>query len=426
MPGTLLIDSIVRQTTVLIATLATAAGSRPSLAHVANQVLLNLADELKARGIGNKVVADMFGMALRTYHDRVARLAESKSESGRSLWDAVLAYLEQNGTHQHGPIARDAIRRLVPLADDALDAALAQLLADGRLRADTSGAETQYRAERVFISYGDPATGRRARAARARVRGADRDCERRRGRRTTRGMLGILVRAALVLVLLPALAACSKSRSPSVGGETNWLLRCSEDKPCELGSCRCGVCTQACDDDESCDRDFEGTCTDTDDGAGALLCQSSARPPAAAVCLPRCSSDDACGRGYQCEQAVCVPAVRASGGPPGVGGRDGSVAIIDTPLPDDGGPSENGGSGAGGLGGAAGLSGTGSTDPEPRLYALAQSRATWTALVAENANTYWYTEENCGPNGSREPRFKSSTAKPASSPTSQSTSVSAR
>lgn len=62
MAGTLLIDSIVRQTTVLIATLATATGNRPSLAHVANQVLLNLADELKARGIGNKVVADMFGM----------------------------------------------------------------------------------------------------------------------------------------------------------------------------------------------------------------------------------------------------------------------------------------------------------------------------------------------------------------------------
>jgi hypothetical protein len=94
--GTLLIDSIVRQTTVLIATLATATGNRASLAHVANQVLSNLAAELKSQGIGNKVIADMFGMALRTYHDKVARLAESKSESGRSLWDAVLGHLEQH------------------------------------------------------------------------------------------------------------------------------------------------------------------------------------------------------------------------------------------------------------------------------------------------------------------------------------------
>src|SRR5688572_28004473 len=90
MSRTLLIDSIVRQTTVLIASLATTAGHRSSLAHVANQVLGNLDLELKAQGLGNKVIADMFGMALRTYHDRVARLAESQSEVGRSLWDAVL------------------------------------------------------------------------------------------------------------------------------------------------------------------------------------------------------------------------------------------------------------------------------------------------------------------------------------------------
>jgi hypothetical protein len=226
MAGTLLIDSIVRQTTVLIATLATATGNRPSLAHVANQVLLNLADELKARGIGNKVIADMFGMALRTYHDRVARLAESKSESGRSLWDAVLAHVERHATvlradvlqrfsrddqamvrgvlrdlvssglvfrtgqgdgtryraatsdergrfgqahpgasaslivvavHQHGPISRDAIQRLVPLADEALDAALSQLVAEGRLLREELAGERRYRAERVFVSYGDPA-----------------------------------------------------------------------------------------------------------------------------------------------------------------------------------------------------------------------------------------------------------------------------
>jgi hypothetical protein len=226
MSGTLLIDSIVRQTTVLIATLATATGNRSSLAHVANQVLANLAEELKAQGIGNKVIADMFGMALRTYHDKVARLAESKSESGRSLWDAVLGHLEQHqvllraellarfkrddpalvrsllrdlvrsglvfrsghgdhtsfraatpeergllfrehpdgrasmilvAVHQHGPLDRGQIQALVPLPDAALDIVLAQLVADARLQQEQRGAELVYRADRVFISYDDPA-----------------------------------------------------------------------------------------------------------------------------------------------------------------------------------------------------------------------------------------------------------------------------
>lgn len=39
----LLIDSVVRQTTVLLAQLATNGGARAPLAHVANQVFLELA-----------------------------------------------------------------------------------------------------------------------------------------------------------------------------------------------------------------------------------------------------------------------------------------------------------------------------------------------------------------------------------------------
>ncbi len=57
----LLIDSIVRQTTVLIAQLATATGGRAPLAHTANQVFTDLIRELKEQGVGNKVIADMFG-----------------------------------------------------------------------------------------------------------------------------------------------------------------------------------------------------------------------------------------------------------------------------------------------------------------------------------------------------------------------------
>jgi hypothetical protein len=92
---TLLVEAIVRQTMVLVAQLATVGGTRASLAQTTNQVFLDLVGELKRQGLGNKVIADMFGMALRTYHERVQRLAESASSQGRSLWEAVLSFLQE-------------------------------------------------------------------------------------------------------------------------------------------------------------------------------------------------------------------------------------------------------------------------------------------------------------------------------------------
>jgi hypothetical protein len=46
-----LIESIVRQVTVLIAQLATAGGVRAPLAQIANQVFVQLASELDAQGV---------------------------------------------------------------------------------------------------------------------------------------------------------------------------------------------------------------------------------------------------------------------------------------------------------------------------------------------------------------------------------------
>ena len=89
----LLIDGIVRQTTVLIAQLSTAAGVRAPLAHVADQVFLDLAREIEAQGIGRKVVADMFGLALRSYQKKVQRLTESATEKNKTAWQAVLDFL---------------------------------------------------------------------------------------------------------------------------------------------------------------------------------------------------------------------------------------------------------------------------------------------------------------------------------------------
>jgi hypothetical protein len=72
-----LVDAIVRQTTVLIAQLSTAAGVRTPLAQVADQVFLELARELEGQGIGRKVAADMFGLALRSYQKKITRLSGS-------------------------------------------------------------------------------------------------------------------------------------------------------------------------------------------------------------------------------------------------------------------------------------------------------------------------------------------------------------
>jgi hypothetical protein len=90
-----LIQAIVRQTTVLIAQLATSWGTRAPLAQVASQVFLDLVNELEAQGVSRKVSADMFGMGLRTYQRKIQRLTESSTERGRSLWEAVLEYIRK-------------------------------------------------------------------------------------------------------------------------------------------------------------------------------------------------------------------------------------------------------------------------------------------------------------------------------------------
>src|SRR5687768_3778290 len=92
----ILIDNIVRQTTVLIAQLATSGGVRAPLAQIADRVFLDLSRELESQGLSRKVIADMFGMALRSYRRRIRQLSESSTERGRTLWEAVLDYLSRD------------------------------------------------------------------------------------------------------------------------------------------------------------------------------------------------------------------------------------------------------------------------------------------------------------------------------------------
>ena len=77
MNAQVLIDGVVRQTTILIAQLATSGGVRAPLAHIANQVFLELTRELESQGISKQVSADMFGLALRSYRRRIQRVSAS-------------------------------------------------------------------------------------------------------------------------------------------------------------------------------------------------------------------------------------------------------------------------------------------------------------------------------------------------------------
>lgn len=93
MNSQLLIEAFVRQTMVLIAQVATTAGGRTPLTRVADQVFRDLTAALEEQGVRRKVVADMFGMALRSYQQKVRRLNESASETGRSLWEVVYEHV---------------------------------------------------------------------------------------------------------------------------------------------------------------------------------------------------------------------------------------------------------------------------------------------------------------------------------------------
>ena len=94
----ILIDAIVRQTVVLIARLSTVDGVRSPLSHVANEVFIGLVRELEQQGVGKKVIADMFGLALRSYRQKVQRLNESVTTRGVTLWGAVHAFLAERGS----------------------------------------------------------------------------------------------------------------------------------------------------------------------------------------------------------------------------------------------------------------------------------------------------------------------------------------
>ena len=99
----ILIDAIVRQTMVFIAQLSTIDGMRSPLSHVADEVFVGLVRELESQGLGKKVIADMFGLALRSYRQKVQRLSESVTTRGVTLWGAVHAFLAERESAGRAP-----------------------------------------------------------------------------------------------------------------------------------------------------------------------------------------------------------------------------------------------------------------------------------------------------------------------------------
>lgn len=106
----LVIDSLVRQTTVLIAEVATSAGMRAPLSNLANQVFIDLVRELERQGVGRRVAADMFGLALRSYQQKVQRLSESATDQGTTLWEAVYSFVRQKEVVRRGELLRRFVR----------------------------------------------------------------------------------------------------------------------------------------------------------------------------------------------------------------------------------------------------------------------------------------------------------------------------
>lgn len=155
----LLIQAIVRQTTILIAQLATSRGARAPLAQVANQVFIELVRELERQGVSRKVSADMFGLGLRTYRRKIQRMTESVTVRGRSLWEVVLEHIRE-----HALVTRLELLQRFASDDEAQVRAVLHDLCESQLVFSSgTGSSTSYRlaseAELVSLKHKQSSEG---------------------------------------------------------------------------------------------------------------------------------------------------------------------------------------------------------------------------------------------------------------------------
>lgn len=135
----LLIDGIVRQTTVLVAQLATTSGVRSPIAQIADQVFLQLTYELENQGVPRAVAADMFGMAMRAYQKKIARLTESASSQGLTLWQAVYDFVKLES-----PTRKRLLERFHHDGEREVASVLHDLVSNGMLFTTGDGANAVY------------------------------------------------------------------------------------------------------------------------------------------------------------------------------------------------------------------------------------------------------------------------------------------
>lgn len=132
---------VVQEAMLQVARAATAGGARVSLARVADQVFLELASELTRQGLTKSVIADMFGMALRTYHRRVQQVQRLQGER-RTVRDAVLEVLRGAGQLT----ALEVQQRFLQQPSELVAGALHDLVHAGLARRRGWGDRAVYRA----------------------------------------------------------------------------------------------------------------------------------------------------------------------------------------------------------------------------------------------------------------------------------------
>ena len=137
-----LIQLVMQQTTVLIAELATSAGLRAPLARLADQVFLDLTQEISRQGVSRSVIADMFGISLRSFQKKVHRLRAGATQPEQTLWEGVLRHVEAHGGATRSQVLAAFSR------DDPRDvvAVLRDLVASGVLYGTGRGQLAAYRA----------------------------------------------------------------------------------------------------------------------------------------------------------------------------------------------------------------------------------------------------------------------------------------
>jgi hypothetical protein len=148
----LLIDAIVRQTVIMVAQIATTGGRRAPLARIANQVFLGLVTELQSQGVTQAVGADMFGLALRTYQRKRRRLSESATDRGKSLWEAVLGFVEQKKRVSRA----QTFERFRHDEEEVLRGILRDLVATGLVSQSGRGHRTIYQSTNTREMLSDP------------------------------------------------------------------------------------------------------------------------------------------------------------------------------------------------------------------------------------------------------------------------------